>query len=159
MKEERWHKLVGLEGIPDMPDCEVSTLGRVRKGNHILPQYISDRGYMKVHIWDAKLFASKRRRNFRVHRLVALAFIPNLLKLATVDHRDEDKTNNHVDNLRWLSSADNSYYANNKIKKSDLVKIRLMRVDGLCHQQIAERFGVDRTTIGRALNRKREYAR
>lgn len=53
-------------------------------------------------------------RYVAVHRLVAEAFLPNDENLATVDHIDEDKQNNHVSNLRWCSAADNvKYYIQN----------------------------------------------
>ena len=43
----------------------------------------------------------------KVHRLVALTFIPNPQGLATVNHKDENKKNNCVDNLEWMSAAEN----------------------------------------------------
>lgn len=53
------------------------------------------------------LYNASGKKNKRVHRLVAEAYIPNPEGLETVDHIDEDKHNNDVSNLRWLSRADN----------------------------------------------------
>lgn len=48
--------------------------------------------------------------NFKIHRLVATAFLPNPNDLPEVNHKDEVKTNNHVDNLEWCSSEYNLEY-------------------------------------------------
>ena len=48
-----------------------------------------------------------KRTTYTIHRLVALAFIPNPDNLPQVDHIDQDKHNNHVSNLRWSSHSDN----------------------------------------------------
>ena len=52
---------------------------------------------------------SKRKR-FKVHRLVSLAFIPNPDNLPEVNHKDECKTNNNVSNLEWCSKSYNINY-------------------------------------------------
>ena len=59
-----------------------------------------------------------------VHRLVATAFIPAIEGKYDIDHVDEDKTNNHVDNLRWCTKAENlEYYrANHPAEKKERKK-------------------------------------
>ena len=47
------------------------------------------------------------KSHFKVHRLVAKAFIPNIKNLSTVNHIDGIGTNNHVSNLEWMSLGDN----------------------------------------------------
>jgi hypothetical protein len=54
---------------------------------------------------------SGRRKNFRVNRLVALAFVPNPYNLPEVGHIQEPKTNNRWDNLEWTTHKDNLQYA------------------------------------------------
>jgi len=60
---------------------------------------VGSTGYVRVSILEKSYF---------MHRLVALAFIPNPNDLPTVDHINGDKSNNHVSNLRWLSYSDNT---------------------------------------------------
>lgn len=85
----------------------ISNRGRVKsyqgREAKLLKPYTNQRGYLRVDI------KSGCRRTYLVHQLVALAFIPNdnPIEKDTVDHIDGDKTNNNVENLRWLSRADN----------------------------------------------------
>ena len=65
-----------------------------QKGNH---------GYMCIQIKS-----NKESQSFKVHRLVALTFLPNPNKLAQVDHIDSNPINNYVSNLQWISGADNT---------------------------------------------------
>lgn len=71
-----------------------------------LKQDLTYRGYKKVHLINK----DGKDTYEGVHRLVALAYIPNPDNLETVNHKDEDKTNNNVDNLEWMSRADNIRY-------------------------------------------------
>lgn len=57
-----------------------------------------------------KLSKENKRNYRRVHRLVALAFIPNPDNLSQVNHIDGDKTNNNIENLEWISNKDNTQH-------------------------------------------------
>ena len=58
----------------------------------------------------------QKQKTFKVHRLLALQFLPNPLGLPAVDHIDINKTNNSLDNLRWVSHRTNQL---NKTIKSN----------------------------------------
>lgn len=90
----------GFDGL-----LEVSNTGIVKSRGKIKYQAI-DRGYPKV------LFYFKGKNyTFRVHRLVAKAFIDNPQGKPEVNHIDCDKTNNNVDNLEWCTRKENSEHA------------------------------------------------
>lgn len=99
---ENWRAIEGYEGI-----YEVSDLGRVRnvKTGRILRPGNDKDGYMLV-----VLCFSGKPKSFRLHRLVAQAFIPNPLDLPQINHKDENKTNNYADNLEWCDAAYNVNY-------------------------------------------------
>lgn len=64
-------------------------------------------GYLNV------VFCINQKKQHKLaHRLVAEAFIPNPNNYTTVNHKDENKLNNCVDNLEWLSVEDNNRYSN-----------------------------------------------
>ena len=102
--KEEWKDVENYEGI-----YQVSNLGRVKSLKYdkekILSQYESKSGYLYV-----GLCKDNKMKNFRVHRLVANAFIPNPNNYQCVNHKDENKTNNCVDNLEWCDAKYNINY-------------------------------------------------
>ena len=114
MKEEIWKDIDGYEGL-----YQISNMGRVRSldrfvnqgkiyrfctGSIIKPG-VSEKGYNRV-----DLHKNGKTKHCKVHRLVAEAFIPNPDNLPIINHKDECKTNNHVDNLEWCSVSYNNTY-------------------------------------------------
>ena len=96
---EYWKAIEGFEG-----EYSISTTGKVasNKSNLILKSRKDRYGYLLVTLWfKGKAYTKK------IHRLVAIAFIDNPNNLETVNHIDGIKTNNNLDNLEWLSIADN----------------------------------------------------
>lgn len=84
-------------------DVMVSETGQVMKNGQLLSQYDSN-GYKAVQ------FGQKR---IGVHRLVAMAFIPNPESKPQVNHKDGNKANNHVSNLEWVTGSENMVHAYN----------------------------------------------
>lgn len=83
-------------------ELEVSNYGNVRLLNgKVLKQSKNGRGYLRL---------NRHNKTILVHRLVAQAFIPNPDNLPEVNHKDENKENNNVDNLEWCNSKYNHNY-------------------------------------------------
>ena len=103
--EEKWLKVKGYEEF-----YEISDLGRIKSlisNGLILKQSLDKDGYCVVTL---------KRKQFKVHRLVAMTFIPNPNNLPQVNHKDENKTNNTVDNLEWCDAKYNINYGNRNEK-------------------------------------------
>ena len=75
------------------------------KGKFLTP-FVSIRGYELL-----GMSKNKKRHTFSVHRLVAKAFIPNPNNKPEVNHKDGNKTNNHISNLEWVTSSENQIHA------------------------------------------------
>lgn len=121
--EELWKDIAGYEGL-----YQVSNQGRVRS----LDRYVEcvdtyrhykgrimkldkrKNGYLQVNLKRQKL-----NKQFLIHRLVAQAFIPNPDSLPCVNHKDENKENNNVDNLEWCTEAYNNEYGEGHKKRSE----------------------------------------
>jgi len=148
--DEIWKDVVGWEGL-----YQVSSFGRVKsfrkKEPHLLSTCVGTHGYCVVLLHDGK----GQRKNERVHRLVAQAFIPNPNNYPYINHKDEDKTNNHVENLEWCTAEYNSNYGTCKerIANSNSKPILKYDLDGnfICEYKSlaeAERIeGIDHATI------------
>ena len=109
--QEIWKDIKGYEGI-----YQVSNLGRVkslprkdRKNRIVHGRILSldhDGGkYVTVH-----LHKDRKQSTRHLHRIVAETFIPNPLNKATVNHIDEDKENNTVCNLEWMTYKENAHH-------------------------------------------------
>ena len=88
--------------IQDFPDYEVSTLGHIKSSNCLLKPYESKRGYLVV-----SLYKNKKQYRKTIHRLVAQAFIDNLLNEECVDHINRNRLDNRIENLRWVNKKQN----------------------------------------------------
>jgi hypothetical protein len=75
------------------------------KGDIVNP-VINSRGYYIV-----PLYKDGKRKNVRIHRLIAIHFIPNQNKLPEVNHIDGNKLNNRPDNLEWCTRSENMQHA------------------------------------------------
>ena len=113
MEEEIWCTINGYEG-----QYQVSDQGRVRSlkfGKERIRKPIRNtQGYLQVDLWK-----NGDIKNWLVHRLVAQAFIPNPDNLPQVNHKDEDKENNSVQNLEWCDGKYNINYGTRIQRVSD----------------------------------------
>lgn len=122
---EIWKDIEGYEGI-----YQISNKGSVKsiprkgaKGGLIKPTADKD-GYLCI-----GLNKNARRKTFKVHRLVAAAFIPNTENLPEVNHKDENKLNNCVDNLEWCTHIYNSSYGTRWKRIGDALSMPVYSVD------------------------------
>lgn len=92
--EEIWKKIDGH------PNYSVSNLGRVRndKKNKLIKPFDNSHGYLQVKLNGI---------NYRVHRLVAKAFIPNPNNFEVINHKDNNRANNICENLEWCTQQYN----------------------------------------------------
>jgi hypothetical protein len=91
------------------PAYEVSTWGRVRRGEFDVATWTNKGGYTCVNL---EVPGQARPRTFYVHRLVLLAFSPPRTLLAnTVNHENGHKPENHLGNLTWMTPADQAAHA------------------------------------------------
>lgn len=108
MNKEHWRKLSDLPKMEFFTKYSVSNLGKVRNdtNNHILSNTKHGGGYYAVCITDDY----HHKKSIDIHRLVALAFIPNPDNLPQVNHKDEDKSHNWDTNLEWCTQKYNNLY-------------------------------------------------
>lgn len=122
-ENEVWKDIIGYEGV-----YQVSNLGNVKslerkrfngrvlvnKKSQIMKQYILKNGYCST-----RLYKDGKSKNHLIHRLVAIAFIPNPQNLPQVNHKDENKGNNCVDNLEWCDRVYNNNYGTAQQRHSE----------------------------------------
>ena len=128
--KELFKSITGYEGL-----YEVSNLGNVRriagKGcieTRVLKLIKQLNGYLYV-----GLCKNNKVKLHRVHRLVATAFIDNPENLPCINHIDENKENNRVDNLEWCSYSYNLNYGthNERMAKALSKKVLQLTLDGV----------------------------
>lgn len=82
-------------------------------------------GYLQIAFRNG----NKPRKHFNVHRLVAKAFIENPLNLPCINHKDENKTNNRVDNLEWCTAKYNNHYGTNIDRRAKAISKPVLQYD------------------------------
>lgn len=120
--EEVWKAIPGYEGF-----YEVSNTGKVRsiyRYKRVLKPMIGRAGYERV-----DLFKNKDRKQFSVHRLVAMAFIENPEGKPMVNHKDESRRNNYADNLEWVTHIENCRYGTAIQRRCANTKYRARKID------------------------------
>ena len=140
---EIWKDIAGYEGHYQASntgkirslDKEVSGRGgSIRKiYGKVLSATDDGKGYLKVAF---QTDGRKTRRLFKVHRLIALAFLAKPSQdNFEVNHKDGDKTNNHIDNLEWSTPSENMQHAiktnlQDRSAGSKKTKVALLKADG-----------------------------
>ena len=121
---EVWKAVKGYEGL-----YEISNTGKVKSliKERLLKPWEHKKGYLVV-----KLTKDKSHKEFKIHRLVAQAFIPNIDNKEQVNHIDGNKHNNYVENLEWCNDAENRMHAykNGLRKMEELIEVEMVSIDG-----------------------------
>lgn len=143
---------------------EVSTHGRVRDrdGRFLAIHPAPRQGYMRV-----KIYVEGRSRTYNVHRLVAIAFLPNPERKPVVNHQDLDKGNNRVGNLEWATHAENAQHwakatgrrhhshPKSKLSPDAVAEIRVLKREGGLHlPSLAAKFGCSTHAIWSAAHER-----
>lgn len=158
-REETWLWVPDYEGL-----YMVSDLGRVMRApdngrrGHLMNIGITIHGYEKV-----CLSKNNERRHHAVHRLVAMAFVPNRDGKPEVNHKNGNRTDNRADNLEWVTRGENELHAYRVLGKRPTAywkgkanpskrlfsaeQIRRIRSDKRTSTAIAREYGVSKVTI------------
>lgn len=179
IQNEIWKDIEGFEGI-----YQVSNLGRVKscdrnvkcgRGSKRMPSQILYQHVLSLHggtyrQCQVHLWLNGEENKFIVARLVAKAFIPNPHNLPQVNHKDEDPTNNHVDNLEWCTCAYNLAYNDGRARRAETRRKSYKRVlqidnnDNVVREwesaiAAARGIGCALGSVSRVINGYRKYVR
>ncbi len=127
---EVWKDIKGYEGLYQVSDLgRIKSLSRVCLRGYLLPEKILktwfDKGYECV-----SLVKDRNRRNFKVHRLVIESFNPVIgMEKLDCNHKDEDKTNNRLENLEWMTRKENLNYGTHNQKISEAHSVPILCVE------------------------------
>lgn len=151
LQGELWRWVVGYEGL-----YQISNFGRVKSFQNgilkILKPALSKHGYP-----FATLSKNGKSKIFKIHRLVALTFIPNPMNLPEVNHKFGNKLDCYYENLEWVTSAENIRHAlktglqtSPKLNKEQVKYIREVYIPADSEygaRALARKFNVDSSTV------------
>ena len=160
---EIWKDIKGYEG-----KYQISSHGRVkaldyhRQGKQKLLKIKTDKDGYKV----VGLRKDGKQITFKIHRLVGEAFLPNPNKLPQINHKDENKANNYIENLEWCTveyncnygsrqtrfkGKNNPNYGKGVLSKDICVEIyNTRKILKITQVEMAEQLGISRTTVQKA---------
>jgi predicted XRE-type DNA-binding protein len=156
--KEIWKDIKGYEGY-----YQVSSLGNVKslyridiKGQkrceRILKLSLKHTGYLNVNLSKDCI-----KKYYRVHRLVAFAFLENPMNKPQVNHKNGEKTDNKVENLEWCTGSENTIHSfknklqplplgtknsQSKLSESDVLEIKKLLLKKVKQKEIAKIFEI-----------------
>ena len=160
---ETWKAIKGFE-----KQYEVSNIGNVRSIDRVFKNPIN--GFIRIYKGTSKkarlneggyfrcnLSKDGKKFDFRVHRLVAEAFIPNIDNKPVINHKNGIKTDNRVENLEWCTVSENVIHATRtRLIKTKLTDIQAMEIfnSNLSQRALAKVYNIDSSIVWRIKNKK-----
>jgi len=159
---EIWKDIKGYEGV-----YKCSNYGRIKrlKGWHNYERILksvagSENGYV-----IQPLSHNCKRKTHAVHRIIAIAFIPNPYNKRCINHKDGNKLNNYVTNLEWCTYKENMIHSfkkgthdphrPNSYKRLNKFKVRVIKKSNdLTIRELSNIFNVEYSTIWKIINKK-----
>jgi hypothetical protein len=116
---ENWRDVPGYSGIYDISDC-----GNIRRlQNKRILRKVNRNGYLVAHL------SNRVAKSFYIHRLVAMAFIPNPDGLPQINHKNEIKTDNRAENLEWCTAKYNMNFGTRTQRMKKNRSFPVMQID------------------------------
>lgn len=136
--------------IKDFEGYSISTTGVVLNPyGKVLKQIPNHKGYLRVYLNNKE----KKHKHFFVHRLVALAFIPNPNNYPQINHKDRNPSNNNVDNLEWCDNTYNQRYSNSmSVLQYDINGEFIKKWDSL--SDVTRELGIPTTNLSKCCKSK-----
>jgi hypothetical protein len=165
IQNEVWKDVPDYEGL-----YQVNNFGNVRSYHNFGYELKKEPRTMKpLKTRDGYLYLTLCKdtvhKNMKVHRIVAMAFIPNELEELQIDHINGIKTDNRVSNLEWVTPKENTLrsvrlglkprgekHGNSKLTYSQVERIRdLYKTGQYSHRQIGKMFGISHSVAGKII--------
>lgn len=157
---EIWRDIEGYEGL-----YQVSNKGHVKSlkwgKERILRPMINSSGYLKV-----QLYKNTAHQYRYIHRLVAITFIQNPDNKPQVNHKDENKLNNCVENLEWSTAKENNNFGTRNERAGNSLSIPILQYsksgefirEWQSAAEVERVLGINNSNITKCCKCKRKYA-